>query len=414
MSIKKMIKKRLLHTACNTVLSPKSFFVIPDGVREIHCRKEEWHFLTETSNNVCRIEIGGKRLFFRECKIHKEIHVYVEDEIDFYYTHLKSDRAEDRAFIKSKLSDRANFKKFVNMGMVNDKSSGAYRFCMDGCASCIGLDGMASDMTERVKDFVQFIWGDLFVYQLNGGLKIGGYQTYNALRSIATYRMARLLGLGDMIPKTEYAKLFIDGNFACFGTVMEEAPGFSAEEMDEKTSAALASPALQRFLNNLNVLDVLCLEKDHRPGNYYVTADAGKATGVCAFDNDSPNSFGIGGISFCTYVGCSPWSLRGRINRPYVDADTAERIMKMTADDVQRAFCDLLNTYQMMTLKGRLRKVQKILAEMPERRRIGKEAWSEDTMKEELSGDYGKTYLAKFLEKREMPYQPWIVRDGNG
>ncbi len=410
MSVKKMIKKYLLRAACRTVLVPKSFSVIPAGVREIRCRKEDIRLLTETSNNVCRIEVNGKKLFFRECKIHKDIRAYVRDEIDFYYTALAPDHAEDRYFIESKLAICANFRKFVHMGMTNDRSSGAYHFCMGDGAHYIGLDGMEPEMEERVKDFVQFIWGDLFAYQLNGGLKIGEYQTYNAVRSIAAWRMAVLTGLRGLIPKTEYAKIFIDGTYAFFGTVMEEAPGFSVEQTDEKTSAALASPALQCMLNDLHLLDVLCLEKDHRPGNYNVTAEDGKVTGVVAFDNDSPNSFGIGGISFRTYIGCSPLILGDRINRPYIDSEAAQRIEKVTDGDIARTFGDILNAYQIRTLKKRLRKVKMILANTPEDKRLGKEAWSEETMREELSGTWGETYLTKFIEKREMPYQPWLKR----
>ena len=405
------IKKYALDLVCKYLLVPKSRFAFSSSLKTINCSSNEIEILSNTSNNVIRIQTAEGNLYFRECKRHKEIHEYVSESMDFYYTRLKPEHIEDRDFIKNKLTCKSNFKKFVNMGMTNDKLSGIYRFCMGEGAHCIGLDGMSPDMEERVKGFAQFIWGDLFAYQLNSGLKIGEYQTYGAVRSIATYRMSKLLGLNGLIPKTECANLFIDGEFACFGTVMEEAVGFSVEAMDEEKKAELSSPTLQRLLNNLNLLDVFCLEKDHRPGNYHVVAAEGKITGVSAFDNDSPNSFGIGKISFETYLGCSPWTINNQMNRPYVDADVARRIMEITPMDLQKTFGDILNMYQTITIKSRLRKVQSILSKTPKNKWLDKEEWSQNTIKEELSGAYGTTYLGKFLENYELQYQPWITKD---
>lgn len=392
-------KEIALNFACKYILTPKHNTDKLTDLRRIDCEKKDVKVILNTSNNIMQLQIDDKCLYFRQCKRHTEIHQYVASQIEYYYTRLHPELSEDRVFIENALRDKKNFKKFISMGIKNDNSSGAHHFLAGHGAGSVGLDGMPAAMEKRVRDFVQFIWGELFAYRLNGGLKTGEYQTYNALRGIATYRVAKLLGLDALIPKTEYAMLCIDGETVLFGSVMEEAPGVSVEKMDAVARRDICTPELQRALNNLNVLDVICHEKDHRPGNYLVTVDRGKATGVSAFDNDSPNSFGIGGISFETYVGCSPWALKGRVNRPYVDADLAERITKVSDKDLKDAIGDLLNKYQVITMKSRFHKVRNLLTNMPKDRLIPKELWSEDTIQEELSGAYGKTYLTKFLEK---------------
>lgn len=392
-------KEMALNLACKYILRPKRNADKLSDIRWIDCERKAVREILSTSNNIIQLQIDGKCLYFRQCKRHTEIHQYVASQIEYYYTQLHPELPEDRAFIEKALRDKKNFKKFINMGIKNDNSSGAHHFFAGYGAGSVGLDGMPPAMEERAKDFVQFIWGELFAYRLNGGLKTGEYQTYNAIRGIATYRMAKLLGLDALIPKTEYAKICIDGETALFGTVMEEAAGVFVEKMNGNARRSICTPELQRALNNLNVLDVICHEKDHRPGNYAVTVNQGKATSVIAFDNDSPNCFGIGGICFETYIGCSSWALKGKINRPYVDEDLAERIMKVSDKDLKDAVGDLLNKYQVITLKSRFHKVRKLLEKTPKDRLIPKEMWSEDTIQEELSGAYGKTYLTKFLKK---------------
>lgn len=408
------LREAALNLSCKYLLKPKRIRTVPCGVREIHCQTCDVSMILNTSNNVMKVQTQGGWVYFRECKRHERIDRYVANEIEFYYTQVRPEYAKDRGHIEHSLRDKKNFKKFINMGMTNDSASGAYLFCIGRGAHHIGLNEMSPEQEECVKDFVQYIWGNLFVYRLNNGLKTGDYQTYNAVRCLATYRMAKLLGLESMIPKTEYVKLCVDNNTVLFGVAMDQAPGSSSERMEKAYRYTIGSPMLQRLLNNLQLLDVLCLEKDHRPGNYNVTVENGKVNGVVAFDNDSPNCFGFGGISFETYLGCSPWVVDNAVNRPYIDADLADRILKLTDQDLFDAVGDLLNLYQRITLKKRVHDIKKILKNTPKNKFIGQESWSDDTMKEELSGAYGTTYLTKFLEGREVPYQPWIKQNENG
>lgn len=408
MGMKHTVKKFLRVLACRTFLAPKSFEFPPTGINSIDCQWQQVTPLLNSSNNVFRIETDGKVLYFRECKTHKEIHAYVADEIDFYYSILRPELQEDRLFVEKKLSDKRKFKLFINMGMTNDMSSGAYHFCMGDGGEYIGLDGASPAQEERLKDFVQYIWGNLFAYTLNSGIKIGHYQTYNACRSIAFRRMAELLKVENLIPPTYYAWLHIDRVGDLFGTVMEQAPGECMDDEDNKRRKEVCSPALQRSLAQLNLLDVLCQEKDHRIDNYHVVIENGYASYVTAFDNDSPASFGVGGITFTTYMGCSPWAYGKKLNRPYVDKTLADAVMQIDDKTLRQSMNGLLNCFQMAALRKRIKKVKTVLASAEDSVMLRKEQWSKDTISKELSGEYGETYLSKFVQEHKHMSQPWI------
>ncbi|MBQ2904493.1 MAG: hypothetical protein IJE48_08870 [Clostridia bacterium] len=408
MSLKKQIKKKLIPVACKILLAPKTFSVPDKNIRVIRCDRENAVMMSNTSNNVIRLRVDGKTVYFRECKLRKNIEEYVADEFDYYYGHIHPELLKDKEFIVNALSDKNNLNKFVNMGMTNDVSSGAYQFCMGNGGAYIGLDGMTYEQDERIRELVQFVWGNLFAYTLNNGVENGCYQTYNAVRSIAFSRVSRLLGLCHMIPETEYTLLYIGDEASLFGTVMDSAPGICMEKSAAEERINVCSPELQRELNNLNLLDVLCFEKDHRAGNYNVLIKNGKAVSVCAFDNDSPNSFGMGGISFKTYIGCSPWAVEGKINRPFVDKELAKSVMNLNEKDLCAAVGDLFNAYQIFALKRRLKAIKRILSEVPEEKLLTRNQWNEDTLRTELSGNYGDTYLSKFLQEQQIMHQPWI------
>ncbi len=404
----KYIKRILLPWVCRTFLRPKSFWEYPKSAKRVECSLQDIQVLTHTSNNVIRIKKENGYYYFRECKRHTDVREYVNDLINYYYEHIHPELVCDGMFLKKRLSKKSNLKKFINMGITNDFSSGAYKFCSGLGGNSIGLGEMDPDTEYRIKDFVQYVWGELFAYKLNSGLKKDCYQTYNAVRSISTYRISKLLNIHHLIPYTDYAVILIDGREELFGTIMFEAPGVSSDKIDVNTRKQICSPSLQRSLNILNFLDVICLEKDHRPSNYNVILKNQDIVSIVAFDNDSPNSFGLGGISFETYVGCSPLIVGKYVNRPYIDSDLAERIKKLTYNDLKTELGDLLNKYQLFSLGMRLKKMQQILRTTPDKKLLTPRAWSKQTIAEELSGEYGKTYLTEFLNGTTNINQPWI------
>lgn len=408
MPIKKTLKNLAIWGACATILRPRTMDQIPGNTRRIRCSSECVSLLMNSTNNVLRLDVDGNVYYFRECKRHTQIKDYVQEQIDIYYTCVAPAQHEDKTAVLKSLSNRKNFRKFVNMGMTNDLHSGAYRFCMGEGGAHIGLEPQTPEQEERLKGLVQFVWGDLYGYMLNSGVKTGYYQTYNAVRSIATYRMAKLLGLQRLIPQTEYAAVYIDGKPPLFGTVMEQAPGNCVEHCAPEIRMGMVSPALQRDLTALNYLDVICLERDHRLGNYNVILEQGAACGIVAFDNDSPKSFSIGGISFFTYMGCTPLIKKGKLNRPYADVSLESNLERLNARQIYGEMKGLLNVWQIVALWARIRKLRKVLRRVPAERKLSECDWSGETIVAELNGGFGKTYLKHFTEKQEKLYQPWI------
>lgn len=408
MLIKSYMKEKVKAFYYKRLGYPKTVRALPEGVTAISCRAEDVTLLTATSNNILKIAHDGKTLFFRPCRIHSEIHEYVRTLIEEYYD--ASDLQKDRETVERSLENRKNFSKFVNMGMTNDGSSGVYPFCMGGSPELIGIMSGDAAFHDRLRDFAQFVWGELYAYKLNSGIPIGSYQTYHAVRQIATKRIADLFGLSELIPRTEFAVLDLSDGTKQFGTIMENAPGVIMEREPSQKRRSVVTPRLQHALNNLNFLDVLCYEKDHRPGNYTVVMREAQAESVCAFDNDSPMSFGLGGASFQTYMNCSPYVLDHALNRPYMDEKIVQALAAIQFDELDRATKDLLNPIQISALKRRLRALQRAASALKPDQVLSENAWNDETVREELSGAYGRTYLGLFTEELKLADQPWIKR----
>lgn len=408
MILKRNIKNLAVKVVCATLLRPVAISSVPSNVKTIRCGRSQVSMLTNSTNNVIRVALHGKVYFFRECKKHLRIEDFVREQIDCYYDCCDRGYCNEKNVVLASLSDKRNLGRFVSMGMTNDLHSGAYRFCMYGSGKDVGLEIDNTEQIEHVKDLVQFVWGDMYAYMLNNGVRKGCYQTYNAVRSIATYRMARLLGLERLIPRTEYAELCIDGATPLFGTIMDCAPGVCLEQSTPDERSKMVSPMLQRDLMNLNCLDAICTERDHRLGNYNVVLENGIAQGIAAFDNDSPRSFSLDDISFATYKGCTPIVKGNKFNRPFVDVAFANKLNHLTYKLVHDEMGDLLNVWQTVALWGRIKKLDKILTRVPECAKLRESDWSSDTIKEEIGGKFGKTYLMHFVEKQDLLYQPWI------
>ena len=312
--------------------------------------------------------------------------------------------------MEESLTKKKNLAKFVNMGITNDETSAVYKFCMGGAAELIGIDNRDAERDERLRDLAQFIWGELYAYKLNSGVKIGAYQTYNAVRQIATKRLADIMGLSELIPTTKFVVLNISDGRKMFGTIMEAAPGVILEHESAEKRKSVATPMLQRALNNLNFLDTLCHEKDHRPGNYAVLVEDNKANTICAFDNDSPMSFSLGGASFKTYMNCSPYILHNSVNRPYVDENLASWLSENNFKEIYRATKGLLNQLQIIFLKRRFKILKKAISRLENQRIASVEEWNEQTVRDELSGTYGQTYLTLFTSNFKLLYHPWTKR----
>jgi hypothetical protein len=199
-------------------------------------------------------------------------------------------------------------------------------------------------------------------------------------RNAAMSRVAKLLGVSDVIAESKNAKIIQDGKTKR-GNIMVEAKGESPLEMKEKgdlQKTDVSSGELQRQLVNLQLLDTLCGQTDRHLGNYFMQQENGRATGITAIDNDI--AFGKKGSSkSATPEGekmhnpqgkLSPFLEKGseEMNLPVVDEDVAYRIINLDPKTLLFAVSDIVTDEDdRAALLERLTTMQKALKVMEDK-----------------------------------------------
>lgn len=236
-------------------------------------------------------------------------------------------------------------------------------------------------------------------------------QSFNASKSLATKRIADLLGIGYLIPEIELVKLvFPDGNEK-IGTLMSAVNGIAPKKMLYAEKQKI-TPKFQRDCNSLNVLDAICHERDHRPGNYFVRLNSnGEVDSLEAFDNDAPMTFSLtGNINLVTYWGSSPLLLSdGALNLVHVDKKLAQKILKLKDEEIVNSLKLILSKIQVWFVCKRIHKMQKAIKHTMQKSAdffISDTEWNEKTIKEELSSDTINSYLKIFCmsSRKEKNY----------
>lgn len=232
----------------------------------------------------------------------------------------------------------------------------------------------------------------------NNGVK---YQTLNAGKMMAEEAIASLFGVERLLTKTHFCRVRIGNGEELVGTMMSDAGGVDVRFLKNYYLDAI-TPQLVCDLNNLNILDAVCYEKDHRPGNYHLILNKEKkAVSLCAFDNDSPWAFSpFGTMGFKSYENSSCLTKDGKINRPYVDAGLAESVLQLDKATFYERLTPYLNKIQ---LKVCWKRICKLKLALNKSRSSFKERnkWDEHTVKDELSGKYGRTYLMVLINLYE-------------
>ena len=244
----------------------------------------------------------------------------------------------------------------------------------------------------------------------------GRYETMPTNTSLASERIAKLLGLGDLIPDSEYLYLKIDEEPLKYGLMTEPAPGICVIAVSSKEARRNSiTPALQRALNALHLLDTICYETDHHPSNYNVIFnERGAAVGISAFDNNGEGAFRFSRkISFKNNKGCSPLVDRnGNMNRPYLDADLVHNLATLTFSGTFAALKDCVPVASILFMWMRvtaLRDAIRNSLRSGTAQLLRSEEWSEETVSEELSGQYGKTYLHSYIEDCVVPEEKLLL-----
>ena len=213
-----------------------------------------------------------------------------------------------------------------------------------------------------------------------------------AKRNVATYRLAKHLGLGNMVAKAELKEVRMNGTVSTY-MEMEAAegqePDVIAYNKAEKTYRY--SPKAVEQLSSLQVFDIICGQVDRHRANYLAVTEEKDGVVIMkeikAIDNDL--SHGL-----LTYEEIkadqhyqqirSIEDKDGNVRIPAISDELAVKIMELTPGMVDYLVIDLLSKAEISALKARIRGVQKLIERRrkQESNRKGSPSWFAKTTKD--------------------------------
>lgn len=370
-----------------------------------------------STNPLLAFEADGKQYFFRECPPKQNRKTYIKEHIRRFFSYISNNQLEKINFAQTlpiridfEADTVAAFRSYIDVLQAKDdfiqKIGAVYETMQrngysiwaedntvsDGLFAQAGLEQLSQELYDIAVYFIWYMRGAMATLDTQKAVSGKSRYYYNAVRTVATEQVAKLLGLQELITPSLWCRLRIDGEER-FGIASAAAPGVRAFDADVAPNGLL-----QRDLICLNILDVICFQQDHGPNNYNVDLSGNRT--LCAFDNDNPNTFfPIGKISW-PLSGCDPVvTAGGKWNRPYMDKALAEALMGLNAGELKAKLKPYLNSVQ---IKGLLSRVKQLQALLKDATLLSDGQWNEETLQEELSGKYGKTYLCHFAERKQV------------
>ena len=310
-----------------------------------------------SSNNIIEVWINREKYYLRLIDEHVNSTKLLKNII-FKYEQLLNISLP----VNLKEQIEKNASTFKRMGYIDDFSSSVYHFFKydDPSILSIHLDNKSFSL-DHLKAFIHFTWSELASYRKNTGCS--GWQTYNYNRCKCQEALYELFNIDRLICKSSLVKVRID-NYNCYGFLMKEAKGENPLAIDMKEIRESSSNILKSELNILNIMDVICYERDHRPGNYNIVFDEDNKTIVSieAFDNDSDFSFFPTISVKKSFVGSVPIiNNKGYINRPFLDGKFVNALLSVKDRSIIEVVKPYLNRIQQICLLIRLHKIQRAI-----------------------------------------------------
>ena len=193
-------------------------------------------------------------------------------------------------------------------------------------------------------------------------------------RNVATSRMAKMLGLENLVTKSSLVNLKVNGK-NMQGISMEEAQGEAFQEIREKAGEAKKwrtyTPDCFRKLLNLQVFDIICGQVDRNAYNYLgkVTQTDDKTVvqveDIKGIDNDAS----FGNLTYKDVVKKGFGDLHalvsiesdGKLTAPYMDEELANSILKLDAKIIDYTMCDILSKNERNALIDRIEGLKKLI-----------------------------------------------------
>ena len=353
------------------------------------------------NNNIRIIKFKDGPKYFKECKMKLDEDAEVKRIINEYFDeYISGSFSTDKKILRQTLTGE-NAKKFINAGFLWDKNSNLSKYIRkEASSNCLGVpNSVARKLKINLKNFFLYASRDLVHRHISSNIQEGNFQTNLAMKQLATYKLAKWLGIDNVVVKTEFVKL-ITSHGEKLGILTDRAPGISDLKVNKNFKV---NPKFQKELTSLQVLDTITNEQDHNPGNcFFKIANGRELVGLTAFDNEG----GFGSNTnlqkgLCWNV-VSPLVTRdNKINLPHISKSLAEKILATGNDDIKKILGDVLSDNQINGVITRLNCLKSALSNTISSEcgfLLTAEQWSKDTISQELSGDYGNTYLVHFLK----------------
>lgn len=372
-----------------------------DVEKVVDVTNQYMEYTGRNNSNVFIVHENGENLYFKECIFKLEIHEYVKNLLHAYVSGdicKVSLTAEDEAILNSILSNQDNFDKFINMGAADKKGHPLTQYFKSKDRSVIGLDGKLSKSLEReLPGLLKYMSRSLIQYH-NNNVKVGELQDRVITRGLATTRIANILGLSNVVVDSKYTILKCVGCPDRFGIIMEPAKGVSYDVVKKMSNKGITGD-FQRQINDLQVLDAVCRQVSHTIHNYFVgVSKENIIESIQAFDHDKS-------FSCDTNLKQQVASTQGIINGngeiviPYLSKSTADKILNLKEEDVKQVLSEILNEEEINATNIRINILKEAIKKTIKSRPkflLNHNEWGTDTLKEQLSGKYGNTYLNIF------------------
>ena len=189
-------------------------------------------------------------------------------------------------------------------------------------------------------------------------------------RNAATSRLADLLGVSDLVVKSNQARIDVDGK-KMHGVIMEEAKGKDMDKITDDSNSVQYTGDCFRKLINLQIFDTLCAQIDRHQGNFkgkYKTYGGSRTvvSDIKGIDNDM--SFGT--LKFkdlCKKGNDSYFNMtkitdeNGNFALPAVEREFALKILALEEEQIRFQMADLLDDDEMNALVDRIKGVKNLL-----------------------------------------------------
>lgn len=354
------------------------------------------------NNNVRIINCEEGKKYFKECKKKLNSRLAVNRIIEEYFCeYINKPNSPDKNRLIKCFQNSTNLSKFLNMGFILDKKSNLNKYISRKAdASLLGINSsIYNQLSIDLKDFILYASRELTIRNASMA-KEGELQKGLAVKQLATYELAKYLGLESIVVKSEYVKL-LTSHGEKVGVLSSKAEGKEVSEI--KTKNLKITPSFQKELTCLQLLDTLSDEKDHGPPNCYIKMDKNNLLGVMAFDNEG--GFGLStNLNSGLCWGAVPSIVNSKTNKitlPHLSKEVAEKILKSTNEEIEMIFKDLLTKKQINSLQSRFAILKSAIANTSKNQKdflLLNDQWTQNTVSKELSKKFGNTYLVHYCK----------------